>query len=184
MFTTRLHASRGGGWQCIPTTSAGHSLEQPWYQPVFSQVMCIKTWSVVGAAVAVLSVTACSSSAGDSPQVTVAASATPAVTADQKTALRDSAAQLDTLAASGNAEAAYEFYSQRCKGMIGTVDTYKILLDLHYKDRNPQPMDWAVKINGSSGQVVTVDADPNAPTDAMNPRTWTYIDGRRQFDNC
>ncbi|TQC41781.1 hypothetical protein EEB14_52695 [Rhodococcus sp. WS4] len=144
----------------------------------------MKTLSVVGAAVAVLSVSACSSSAGDSPPVTAPVSATPAVAADQKTALRDSAEQLDKLAASGDAEAAYEFYSQRCKGKIGTIDTYKILLDLHYKDRDPQPTDWTVKVNGSSGQVVTVDADPNAPADAMNPRTWTYIDGRWQFDNC
>ncbi|MGW4336661.1 hypothetical protein ACWEK5_28200 [Rhodococcus koreensis] len=144
----------------------------------------MKTLSMVGAAVAVavLTVSACSNNVSESSQVNVVASAT--VAADQETALRYSAEQLDKLAAAGNAEAAYEFYSQRCKGKIGTIDTYKILLDLHYKDRDPQPTNWTVKVNGSSGQVVTVDADPNAPADAMNPRTWTYIDGRWQFDNC
>jgi hypothetical protein len=58
------------------------------------------------------------------------------------------------------------------------------MLELFYAGRTPNYTGWTVRVNGSSGQVVTVDADPSAPASAMNPRTWTLIDGRWQFDNC
>jgi hypothetical protein len=50
--------------------------------------------------------------------------------------------------------------------------------------RKPQYSGVTVRVNGSSGQVVSIDDDPNAPASAMNPRAWTFIDGRWQFDNC
>lgn len=98
--------------------------------------------------------------------------------------LREAAAQVDHLASSGDAAGAWEFYSQRCKNEIGSLEVYKAMLDMHYEGRTPNYTGWTVKVSGSSGQVVTVDSDPTAPADSMEPRTWTYIDGRWQFDNC
>ena len=85
------------GYSWVPVKPSGG-------EHVFSQVMYVKTLSVVGAAVAVLTVSACSNNVSESSEVNVAASAT--VAADQETALRDSAEKLDKLAATGNAEAA------------------------------------------------------------------------------
>lgn len=99
-------------------------------------------------------------------------------------ALRASAMNLDNLAAEGNGEAAWVFYSQRCKNVIGGLDVYEGLLDYLYADRTPDITDTIVRVNGSSAQVVTVDSDPSAPADSMEPRTWTFIDNRWQFDNC
>ena len=42
---------------------------------------------------------------------------------------------------------------------------------------------WAFRLFVQA-QVVSIDDDPNAPASAMNPRTWTFIDGRWQFDSC
>jgi serine/threonine protein kinase, bacterial len=66
--------------------------------------------------------------------------------------------------------------------IIGDVDSYKLFLEAFFDGRNPQYSDVTVRVNGSSGQVVSIDNDPNARS-AMNPRTWTFIDGRWQFDN-
>lgn len=84
----------------------------------------------------------------------------------------------------GDAATAWKHYSQRCRNIIGDLDTYESLMEINYQDRDPKPTDWIAEVDGSSGQVVTVDSDPNAPASAMNPRTWTFIDGRWQFDNC
>lgn len=101
-----------------------------------------------------------------------------------KEALESAAHQLDVLATQRDASAAYEFYSQRCKSIIGDLDSYRAFLAAWLEGRNPQYSGVVVKVNGSSGQVVSIDDDPNAPVSTMNPRTWTFIDGRWQFDNC
>jgi hypothetical protein len=129
----------------------------------------------------------CSSS--DSTTKTEAPGAAPATTTttpapNSKEALETRAQQLDQLASQGNAAAAWEFYSQRCKNVIGNLDSYEIFLEQWRKDRNFQYGGVTVKVNGSSAQVVTVDNDPNAPASSMDPRTWTFIDGQWQFDNC
>ena len=104
--------------------------------------------------------------------------------ANSKQTLEERAHELDVLASQGNAAAAYEFYSQRCKNNFGNLDNYKAFLNLWLKDRNPQYSGVTVKLNGSSAQVVSIDNDPNTPASSMNPRTWTFIDGTWQFDNC
>ena len=109
-------------------------------------------------------------------------SATPAP--NSKEALEARAHELDVLASRGDAEAAYEFYSQRCKNIIGNLDSYKAFMTEWLKGRNPQYGGVTVKVNGSSAQVVSVDNDPKAPASSMEPRTWTFIDGVWQFDNC
>ena len=127
----------------------------------------------------------CSPSDAGSANATIAASATTTVAApNSKEALESAAHQLDLLASQGNASAAYEFYSQRCKNIIGDVESYKAFLAAWLEGRKPQYSGVTVRVNGSSGQVVSIDDDPNAPASAMNPRTWTFIDGRWQFDNC
>jgi len=88
------------------------------------------------------------------------------------------------LASQGRAAEAYKFYSQRCKAIIGDLEAYKAELDAFFAGRNPQYTSATAQVNGSSGHVVSVDEDPSAPASAMNPRTWTFIDGRWQFDNC
>lgn len=103
---------------------------------------------------------------------------------NSKEALEARAQQLDQLASQGAAAEAWEFYSQRCKNIIGNLESYKLFLDQWRKGRNFQYGGVTVKVNGSSAQVVTVDNDPNAPASSMDPRTWTFIDGQWQFDNC
>jgi len=111
-------------------------------------------------------------------------SAAAAPAANSKEALEIRAHQLDVLASQGDANAAYQFYSQRCKNIFGNLDSYKAFLTEWLKGRNPQYSGVTVKVNGSSGQVVSIDNDPNSPPSSMDPRTWTFIDGEWQFDNC
>ena len=104
---------------------------------------------------------------------------------NSKEDLETRAHQLDLLASQGDAAAAYNFYSQRCKNIIGDLDSYKAVLTEWLKGRSPQYSNAVTaKVNGSSAQVVSIDGDPNAPASAMTPRTWTFIDGQWQFDNC
>ncbi|MCB8909407.1 hypothetical protein KUG88_04565 [Rhodococcus rhodochrous] len=86
--------------------------------------------------------------------------------------------------AARNAEAAWATYSQRCKDIFGSPEVFEMMLEANYQDRNPDIREVTVKVNGSSGQVVTVDEDPAATADSMKPRTWTFIDGRWQYDSC
>ena len=103
---------------------------------------------------------------------------------NSKEELEARAHELDLLASQRNATAAYEFYSQRCKNIIGNLDSYKAFLDKWLKGRDPQYSGVTVKVNGSSAQVVSIDNDPGTPASSMNPRTWTFIDDILQFDNC
>ncbi|MFE4456826.1 hypothetical protein ACFROC_05640 [Nocardia tengchongensis] len=132
-----------------------------------------------------LALVGCSSqeAAAPAPATTAAATTVATATADPA-ALRKAAEELDRAATRRDTATAYGFYSQRCKSKIGTEETYGHMLDVFYDHRTPNYTDWVVKVNGSSGQVVTVDSDPSAPASAMDPRTWTFIDGRWQFDNC
>ncbi|BBX27428.1 hypothetical protein MALV_25530 [Mycolicibacterium alvei] len=111
-------------------------------------------------------------------------SVTTAAVPNSKEALEIRAHQLDVFASRGNAAAAYEFYSQRCKQTLGDLDSYNAFLNEWLKGRKPQYAGVTVKVNGSSAQVVSIDNDPNTPASSMNPRTWTFIDGAWQFDNC
>lgn len=122
------------------------------------------------------------SATAEAPSAAPATSSTPAP--NSKEVLEARAQRLDQLASRGEAAAAWEFYSQRCKNVIGSLDSYKIFLEQWRKGRNFQYGGVTVKVNGSSAQVVTVDNDPNAPASSMQPRTWTFIDGQWQFDNC
>lgn len=81
-------------------------------------------------------------------------------------------------------EKAWEYYSQRCKDQIGTLENYSTMLDEFFKGRAPQFESVTANVRGSSAQVASIDKDPNAPASAMLPRTWTFIDGTWQFDNC
>lgn len=103
---------------------------------------------------------------------------------NSKEALEAAAHRLDMLAAQGDAAGAYALYSQRCKLIIGNLEDFRSILEIFFKDRNPKYVSATANINGSHGQVVSIDEDPSAPADSMNPRTWTFIDGRWQFDNC
>lgn len=132
----------------------------------------------------VTAVGGCSSPEPSPVSTVVSTSPVPTVAANSKEALESAAHKLDVLASQGKAAEAYEFYSQRCKNIIGDLDSYKIFLESWLEGRNPQYSGVTVKVNGSSGQVVSVDNDPKAPASTMNPRTWTFIDGRWQFDNC
>ncbi|UNQ40225.1 hypothetical protein MPC38_02875 [Prescottella equi] len=149
---------------------------------------------MIGAAVlaATAALTACSSDSEEPEAVLVPGNTTSATTetvadtpaSSPEDQLRETSQDLELGIIGGDAARAWSHYSQRCKNAIGDLDTYKSMMEVFYEDRNPQPTDWIVRVTGSSGQVVTVDADPNAPAHSMEPRTWTFIDGRWQFDNC
>jgi len=124
------------------------------------------------------------STASSSPAAAPATATSTTPAPNSKEALEARAHELDLLASRGDAAAAWEFYSQRCKNIIGNLDSYKIFMDQWRAGRNPQYGGVTVKVNGSSAQVVSVDNDPNAPASSMDPRTWTFIDGQWQFDNC
>lgn len=99
--------------------------------------------------------------------------------------VRVAAEGLSAALEANDATGAWGYYSQRCKALMGdSVEQYRAMMDIQYSDRNPQVESHTVRVNGSSAQVVTVDSDPAAPADSMNPRTWTFIDDRWQFDNC
>ncbi|WP_146099057.1 hypothetical protein [Nocardia nova] len=98
--------------------------------------------------------------------------------------LKQAATELDDRLAANDIHGAWGLYSQRCQAEIGDIDSYKILMDLHFKGRHPQIVERTVRVNGAMGQVVSVDKDPAAPAHAMDPRTWTFIDGRWVFDHC
>ncbi|WP_139794586.1 hypothetical protein [Prescottella equi] len=146
--------------------------------------------AVVLAATAVL--TACSSDSEEPKAALVPDNSTSATTntvvdapaSSPEDQLRETAKDLELGIIGGDPARAWSHYSQRCKNAIGDLDTYRSMMEVFYKDRNPQPTEWIARVNGSSGQVVTVDADPDAPAHSMEPRTWTFIDGRWQFDNC
>ncbi|MGX1811460.1 hypothetical protein ACWIGI_37535 [Nocardia sp. NPDC055321] len=144
----------------------------------------------VVAGVAALALVGCSSQepapspAPSSQAVTSSAAVKPSAAAADSASLRDAAEKLDRAASARDVATAWSFYSQRCKNELVSQEAYGHMLDLFYAGRNPAYTDWVVKVDGSSGQVVTVDSDPNAPASAMAPRTWTVIDGRWQFDNC
>ncbi|MGB3485961.1 MAG: hypothetical protein WBB07_27540 [Mycobacterium sp.] len=79
---------------------------------------------------------------------------------------------------------AWEFYSARCQAAIGDLTQYAAVLDEFFRGRNPNYESATAVVAGSSGKVISVDTDPSAPDSASLPRTWTFIDGRWQFDNC
>lgn len=146
----------------------------------------LKAWAILCTLTLAGGIAGCTSAAPDKTTATTAPQVTAATTPvpNSKEALETRAHQLDVLASKGDAASAYEFYSQRCKNIIGNLDRYKAFLSEWLKGRSPQYSGVTVKVNGSSGQVVSIDNDPNSPASSMQPRTWTFIDGEWQFDNC
>jgi hypothetical protein len=133
--------------------------------------------AVVGLFVVPLAVVGCSSganseSAGSQPRP------------QSKEAVERSAHELDAIAASRQDAKAWAYYSQRCKDKIGSLENYSNLLDVFFEGRAPRYESATAQVNGSSAQVVPIDKDPKAPASAVQPRRWTFIDGRWQFDNC
>lgn len=138
----------------------------------------------------------CSTGSNDSPSTPVATQPssteispeTPgseALAPTPEDEVRVAAEGLSAALEANDATGAWGYYSQRCKALMGdSVEQYRAMMDIQYSDRNPQVESHTVRVNGSSAQVVTVDPDPAAPADSMNPRTWTFIDDRWQFDNC
>jgi hypothetical protein len=101
-----------------------------------------------------------------------------------KAALESAGHRLDVLAATRQDAQAWEYYSARCKAEIGDLAAFSVVLDEFFRGRHPNYQSATAVVNGSSGKVISVDADPYAPASASLPRTWTFIDGRWQFDNC
>lgn len=101
-----------------------------------------------------------------------------------KEALEYAGHRLDVLAATRQDAQAWEYYSARCKAKIGGLAAYAAVLDEFFRGRHPNYQSATAVVDGSSGKVISVDADPSAPASASLPRTWTFIDGRWQFDNC
>ena len=99
-------------------------------------------------------------------------------------ALLSAAENLDRALIEGDLETAWDHYSRRCQEQLDSIEVFRAMYDINYEGRNPQITDRTARVDGSYGQVVTVDADPAASADSMNPRTWTLIDGQWRFDNC
>jgi hypothetical protein len=115
----------------------------------------------------------------------VADSSTETTSVSPEDLLRSSAEEMNQLVAAREAGRVWEFYSLRCQKLIsGGVETFRLMFDQNYRDRNLQPREVTVRVEGSYGQVVTVDPDVSAPASSMEPRTWTFIDNEWQFDNC
>jgi serine/threonine-protein kinase len=101
-----------------------------------------------------------------------------------KEALESAGHRLDVLAATRQDAQAWEYYSPRCQAEIGNLTQFSAVLDEFFRGRTPNYESATAIVNGSSGKVISVDSDPSAPASASLPRTWTFIDGRWQFDNC
>lgn len=143
-----------------------------------------RTIGVIGTTVAALGLASCGNGVSyDRPgEVTPVGQATREVTKTQ--ALEHASELLNDRILAGDADGAWKHYSKRCRDIIGSIEIYKMMLDVKYSERQPEIVDRTVKVEGSSGQVVSLDADPNAPSWSAKPRTWTYIDDRWQYDNC
>ncbi|MGN7780482.1 hypothetical protein ACTJJE_13295 [Mycolicibacterium sp. 22603] len=143
---------------------------------------------IVAVAVAL---TACSPSEGADVATTAARGPNSADVATSlvpdprsKAALEFAGHELDVLAATRQDAQAWAYYSARCQAAIGNLTQYAAVLDKFFRGRNPNYESASAVVNGSSGKVISVDSDPSAPPSASLPRTWTFIDGRWQFDNC
>lgn len=146
-------------------------------------------------AAAAIALTGCSSSGSadgaasttpDAERASITTTTTTTTTPDPRSAeaLEDAGHQLDVLAAGRRDAQAWEFYSARCKAEIGDLAAYSVVLDEFFRGRTPNYESATAVVDGSSGKVISVDTDPSAPDSASLPRTWTFIDGRWQFDNC
>lgn len=136
-----------------------------------------------------LVVSACSSEIPGPDDLPAPEVAKPVATTEQTNSregdLKAAAVGLNNAISANDAPAAWGYYSQRCQAQLGdSLETFQALMDSHYADRSPKVESVTVRVNGSSAQVVTVDNDPAAPANSMEPKTWTFIDGRWQFDNC
>lgn len=99
--------------------------------------------------------------------------------------LERSAVELNDALAAGDAETAWGYYSSRCKQWVGnSLIQYRSLMREAYEGRSPDIESVSVSVNGSAGQVITIDNDPAAPPDSMRPKTWSLIDGKWVYDNC
>jgi outer membrane murein-binding lipoprotein Lpp len=126
--------------------------------------------ATVAALAAAGTLVSCSSATND------ASTAPSPLNPQSKEALERSAHELDVRAARREDARAWEYYSQRCKDQIGSLENYSTVLDEFFKGRAPQFGGVTANVRGSSAQVVSIDKDPNAPASAILPRTWTFID--------
>jgi hypothetical protein len=142
-------------------------------------------WGVAGVLGIVLTPSVVGCSSISSSDMATAVSEVVATSApNSKEALEARAHRMNTLASQGDAAAAYQFYSQRCKDIIGGLDGYQTALNEWLKSHTPQYSGVTVRVSGSSAQVVSVDSDPKAPASSMAPRTWMFTDDAWHFDNC
>jgi hypothetical protein len=77
-----------------------------------------------------------------------------------KEALERSAHELDVRAVRRDDAKAWDYYSQRCKGQIGSLENYSTVLDEFFRGRAPQFEGVTANVRGSSAQVVSIDKDP------------------------
>ena len=103
----------------------------------------------------------------------VAASQVAAVAPNSKEALEQEAHQLDVLASQAQAAEAYEYYSQRCKGIIGDLDSYKSFL--------------AVLAGGSQSAILRCDGEGkrlfrSGGVDRQRPKRARDFDGPANLD--
>lgn len=143
-----------------------------------------RTIGVVGVAVTAAGVAACGTGEDYSRPGEVVPVGQATRTLTKTEALERASELLNDRVVEGDADGAWEYYSKRCQDIIGGVEIYKMMLNVKYAERKPHIADRTVEVDGSSGQVVSMDTDPSAPAWSVKPRTWTYIDDRWQFDNC
>ncbi|MEV0947277.1 hypothetical protein [Rhodococcus sp. NPDC049939] len=103
--------------------------------------------------------------------------------------LREAARQLDLSVVAMDRDTMWDFYTQRCKAEVGGREEWDLVVDFVFAavdgiNEEPQPIDWIASVDGTSGQVITVDANSNGPYYSLEPRPWTFIDGKWQYDNC
>lgn len=129
----------------------------------------MRTWSALPVIVRAIAAGGCSSPEPSAGSSVATPTPTPTIATNFKEALESAAHDLDVLASQGKAAEAYEFYSQRCKNLIGDLDSYKTFLSSWLEGRNPQYSGVTVKVNGSSGQVVSVDNGPERTGEHHEP---------------
>lgn len=95
--------------------------------------------------------------------------------------LRITLAELADTSRTADFAKTFTFYSPRCQAMISEEDFVELLTrESVGRDYSGDPT-HTIDINGPVAQVITEGADGKS---AALPKTWTYADGRWQFDNC
>ena len=99
--------------------------------------------------------------------------------------LETSVLSLHEAFAAGDAETAWGLYSVRCKSFVNhSLVEFSQLMDKSFVGRSPDIESVTVSVNGTAGQAIVVDNDPNATSDSLRPKTWSRETGEWLFDNC